>query len=47
MRVYETDTSTCIYSAFGPISPLGSHPLPRKRSALRPSSLLAMPSRRT
>jgi len=31
MRVFDTYSSAGTYSAFGPISPLGFHPLPRKR----------------
>jgi len=34
MCVYDTDTSAGTYSVFGPISPLGSHPLPRKRECV-------------
>ena len=31
MRVFGTNTSVGTYSAFWPISPLGSHSLPQKR----------------
>jgi len=35
MRVYDTDTSAGTYSAYRFISPLGSHPFPRKRESVQ------------
>ena len=35
MRVFDINTSADTYSAFGPIIPLGSHPLPRKRECIQ------------
>jgi len=35
MRVFDTDTSAGTYSAFKPISPLGSRPLSRKSECIQ------------
>jgi len=47
MSVFGTNTSVGTFLAFQPFSSSGFHPLSQKMSAFRPSSLLAMPSRRT
>jgi len=46
MRVFGANTSAGTYLAFRPFSPLGFHPLSRKRSLFRPLGLLASPARR-